>query len=200
MPWGHAGAPVQAGSAAPPRRLRSSKRRCVQPRTDRCVPLSCSKGACVSFGCLPFGELLQKTWIFGRDSPVDFKASVGPVADPIAIVEIGVSRVPVTYKCFVMAATGAQRARPAGVAIVLGADVAAIQEIGLLVAIDAARYMSQRVNVGIDEPVAGSNVAGWSDTDQSQPRAAWMRFVHALAQFSQRITDVRESVRLSAQR
>ena len=85
-------------------------------------------------------------------------------------------------------------------AIVFGIDVAAAQKIGLLLAVDAGRDVSQRVRVGIHETMAGRDVARRSDAQQAQTRAAGMRFVHALAQFGQRVADVGEAVRFAAQR
>src|ERR1700724_2807390 len=119
MPWGHGDAAGRAGFAA----RRHHRQRFAKQHSCRCVPLSCSGGACVSFGCLPFGELLQKAWISGGDGAVDFKASVGPVPDPIAVVEIGMAGVAITDECFMMASSGAQWARPTRMAIVFGIDV-----------------------------------------------------------------------------
>jgi len=62
---------------------------------------------------------------------------MGPIPDPIAIVKVGMAGVSVTNVSFMVAAARAQRARPAGVAIVLGIDMAAAQKIGLLGAVDA---------------------------------------------------------------
>src|SRR5271155_1922016 len=133
MPWVHGGAAGRAGFAA----RQHHPQWCAKRHSCRCVPLSCSRGACVSFGCLPFGELLKKARISGGNGAVDFEASVGPVPDPIAVVEIGMAGIAITDERFMMASAGAQRARPTGRAIVLGIDVAAAQEISLLLAIDA---------------------------------------------------------------
>ena len=65
-----------------------------------------------------------------------------------------------------MAAAGAQRTRPAGLAIVFIIDVAAIQEIGLLFAIDTGGDIPQRVSIGIDKAVARRDVARWTHTEQ----------------------------------
>jgi len=48
-----------------------------------------------------------------------------------------------------VAAAGAQRARPAGMAIVLRVNVAALQKVGLLFAVDARRNVSQTLGVPI---------------------------------------------------
>ena len=110
------------------------------------------------------------------------------------------ARVAIAHEGFVMAAAGAQRPRPAGVAIVFGTDVAAPQKIALLRFVDARGNVSQRVRIGIHKAMARSDVSRRPHAQQPQARAARMRFVHALAQFRQRIADVRESVRLAAQR
>ena len=79
--------------------------------------------------------------------------------------------VSVSDKRFVMAPAGAQRARPAGVAIVLTVDVAAIEKIGLLwLSIHAGLDIAERVRVGIDEAVAGRDIARGADAHQTQGR------------------------------
>src|SRR5580704_15899045 len=110
---------------------------------------------------------------------------------------LGVS---VAHESFVMATAGAQRPRPAGVAIVFGIDMAAAQKVGLLLAIDAGGDVSQGMRVGIDEAMTRRNIARRSDAHQSQPRSAGVRFIYALAQLRQSIADVRKPVRFSAHR
>src|SRR5262249_33672447 len=127
IPWERADAAAeQVRSAAAARPRRPQRRR----RNFRCDTPSCSRGASVSL-CLPFGELLKKLRVVRADGTVDTQTGVGPAADPIAVVQIGVAGVSVVDKRFVMAAAGAQWARPTGMAIVLTADVAAAQKIGL---------------------------------------------------------------------
>jgi hypothetical protein len=50
-------------------------------------------------------------------SAVDFEARVGPIPDPVAIAEVGMAGFAVANKCFVVAAAGAQRPRPADMAL-----------------------------------------------------------------------------------
>ena len=74
------------------------------------------------------------------------------------------------------------------------------QKIALLLAIDAGRDVAQRVRIGIDETVAGRDIARRPHAHQSQTRAAGMRLIHALIQFRDRVADVGEAVHLAAQR
>src|SRR5437879_1635569 len=108
--------------------------------------------------------------------------------------------VAIVYVGLVMTASRTQGTRPAGVAIVLGIDVAAAQEVRLLLAIDAGRYVSDRVHVGIDEAMARRDIARGSDAQQSERRAAGVRLVDALTQLRQRVAHVRKSVQLAANR
>ena len=70
----------------------------------------------------------------------------------------------------------------------------------LLLAIDAGGDVAQRVLVGIDKAMAGSDIARRTDAHQAQAGAAGMRLVDALVEFGDRVADVRESVHLAAQR
>src|SRR5215831_12182040 len=101
---------------------------------------------------------------------------------------------------FVMAPAGAERAREAGVAIVLGIDVTAIEKSLLPGAIDSGRDIAERVGIGIDEAMAGRDIARRADAHQAKARAAGMRFVDALVKFGERVADVGESMQLAAQR
>src|SRR5213078_2644477 len=87
--------------------------------------------------CLPFGELLEKSRVLHAERAVDPQTRIGPRANPVTVMQVRMTGVSVVYVGLVMTTAGAQRARPAGVAIVFGVDVAALQEIGLLRAIDA---------------------------------------------------------------
>src|SRR5215471_18698820 len=113
--------------------------------------------------------------------------------------QIGMARVSVSDKSFVMAAAGAQGTRPAGPAIVLAADMASREKVGLLLPIHARRDISERVGVGIDETMAGSDIARRPHPQQAQAGPARMGFVHALIELGQRVADVGESVQLAAQ-
>src|SRR5215831_2938384 len=101
---------------------------------------------------------------------------------------------------FVMAAARAERTREAGVAIVLGIDVTAIEKSLLPGAIDSGRDIPERVRIGIDEAMAGRDIARGADTHQAEARTAGMRFVDALVKLGERVADVRESMQLAPQR
>ena len=118
----------------------------------------------------PFREIIEERGIFFGERAVDLEAGVGPAANPVAVMKIGVAGVAVANEGFVMAAAGAERTRPAGVAIVLGVDIAAIEEGGLLCLVDAGGDVAEDVLVGIDEAVAGSDVAGRADAEQTECR------------------------------
>ena len=94
--------------------------------------------------------------------------------------QIRMTGVPITDKCLVMAAASAKRTGPAGVAIVLTVDVAAIQEVRLLGSIETSRDIAQRVRVRIDKPVTRRQVARGTYAHQTQRRATRMRLIHAL--------------------
>ena len=79
-------------------------------------------------------------------------------------------------------------------------DVAAVEKVVLLLAIDAGGDVAQRVRVGIDKAMARRDIAGGPDAQQAQAGAAGMRFVHALIQLAERVADIREAVHLAAQR
>src|ERR1700733_11450968 len=103
--------------------------------------------------------MLKKCRVLCRDRAVNLQALISPVPDPVAVVEIGVAGVAVTHKCFVMAPAGTDRPGPAGVAIVLCANVPAVQEILLLCPVDAGCDVPQGVLVGIDKTMAGCDIA-----------------------------------------
>ena len=66
--------------------------------------------------------------------------------------------------------------------------------VGLLFAIHARGDVPQRVLIGVDESVAGRDIARWADAHQAQPSAARVRLADAGMQLIQRIAHVRESV------
>ena len=70
----------------------------------------------------------------------------------------------------------------------------------LLRAIDSGARCAQRVRIGIDEAMAGRDVARRTDAHQAETGAAGMRFVDALVQLGQRVADVGEAVQFAAQR
>src|SRR6266487_6661823 len=76
-------------------------------------------------------ELFQEFGIALRNLSVDLKARVGPPSDPFTVMKVRVRGSSVTRVGFVIASTGAERARPAFAAISLVRDVVPGQEIGL---------------------------------------------------------------------
>ena len=58
----------------------------------------------------------------------------------------------------VMASTGAERPRPALMAVVLGVDISSREEIILFFPVDAGGHVTQDMLIGIDEAMAGRNV------------------------------------------
>src|SRR5207247_8857528 len=93
------------------------------------------------------------------DCAIDSKTCIGPVADPIAVVEVGMTGVAVTDVRFVMAAAGAKRAGPAGMTIVFRIDMPAAQKVFLLLPVDTGRGVSQSLAIGIGTTMPKRNVA-----------------------------------------
>src|SRR5262249_48818587 len=133
------------------------------------------------------------------DCTVDSQTCIGPPADPIAVVEVGMTGVAVTDVRFVMTAAGAKRARPAGMTIVFGIDVPAAQKVFLLVPVNTRRNVSQGMAIGIDKTMTRSNVARRPDSDQAKGGAARMRFIDALVELRQGIAHVREAVQFTTE-
>ena len=96
---------------------------------------------------LPFRELNEEAWIFSRQGPIDIQTSVRPVTNPVAEMQVGVAGITVAHEGFMVTAAGAQRTGETGVAIVLGADVTAIEKGRLLVAVNAGLDVAQSVLV-----------------------------------------------------
>src|SRR5262245_27078490 len=95
--------------------------------------------------------------VFGiarSDLAIDPQADVGPAADPVAVVEIGVACIAVAHVGFVITAAGTDGARPASVALDFTAKVPAGDEVGLGGAIDARGDVPELVRVGVDEAMA----------------------------------------------
>src|SRR5262245_34655515 len=103
--------------------------------------------------------MLKKLRIARGNLPVNLQTDVRPPANPIAVMEVGVARVAVTHIGFVVTAARTYGTRPAGVAFGFAMNAAALKEIGLNLAVDSGRKMSEIVRVGIDETVAGRDVA-----------------------------------------
>ena len=128
---------------------------------------------------------------------VDLQAGFSPVADPVAVMQIGVAGIAVAHECLVVAAARAQRTSPAAMAVVLGVDMTFFKEILLFAAIKAGRDMSKGMIVGIGETMTRRQVARRPDAEQSEARAARVRLVHALQELADGFTDVREAMHLA---
>ena len=100
------------------------------------------------------------------------ETSIGPVANPVAEVQIGVTGIAVADKSFVMASAGAKRPGEAGVAIIFAADVTASQEGALLLAIDSGADVAKSMLVRVHETVAGCDIARGADADEAETSAA----------------------------
>src|SRR5262249_13698662 len=133
------------------------------------------------------------------DCAVDSQTCIGPVADPIAVVEVGMTRVAVTDIRFVMAAAGANPAGPPSVTIAFGSDMPSPATFLVLLPVDPGRDVSQSMAIGIDKTMTRCNVARRPDPHQAKGGAARMRFVDALIQLRQGIAHVRETVQFATQ-
>src|SRR5206468_11632578 len=116
------------------------------------------------------------------DCAIDSKTCIGPVADPIAVVEVGMTGVAVTDVRFVMAAAGAKRAGPAGMTIGFRIDMPAAQKVFLLLPVDTGRDVSQSMAIGIDNTMTRRNVARRPDSAQAKGGHARKRALEDLLQ------------------
>src|SRR5262245_14770719 len=138
----------------------------------------------------PLIEMIEKFRIARGDLAVHLQTDVSPSANPIAVMQVGVSRVAVSDIGFVITTARTDGPRPAGMAFGLAMDAAALKEIGLNVSVNACSEMTQFVCIGIDEAVAGRDVARRRHAQQPESRAAGMRFADAGVQFLQCVLDV----------
>src|SRR5262245_52033722 len=146
----------------------------------------------------PLIELLKKFRIARGNLAVNLQTDVRPPANPIAVMQVRVPGVAVTDVGFVITTARTDRPRPASVTFSFAMNPAALKEIGLNLAVNSGREMTQFVRVGINETMARGDVARRRYAEQSQPRAARMRFADAGVQFLQRVVDVRKPVMLIA--
>src|SRR5215208_2365540 len=89
---------------------------------------------------------------------VDLETGIGPAPNPVAIVQVRLDGRAVPRVRFVVAAAGAQRARPARRAVRLVRDVVAGEKIVLPLMVDASEHGAQLVGVGAGKAVAQCNV------------------------------------------
>src|SRR5262249_53913434 len=92
----------------------------------------------------------------------------------------------VAYVRFVIAAAGAERARPARAAVGLVGDVMTLEERNLRVAVDAVAHRAELVRIGAGEAVAERDVAVGRDAEQAEPGAARVGLAHALVDLLER--------------
>src|SRR5262245_53023002 len=135
------------GSRPPPRGSGSAALQGC-PSSNRCLRL-----------CLLAIEAREEVRIPFRELAVDLQAGVGPAADPLAVMQVRARRRAVADVRLVIAAAGAQRPRPAGLAVGLVDDVMLLEEAGLRVAIDPVAHRAELVRVGAGEAVAERDVA-----------------------------------------
>src|SRR3954465_7497272 len=94
-----------------------------------------------------------------RQLAVDLQAGVGPAADPLAVVQVRPCRRAVAHVRLVIAAAGAERPCPTGLAIGLVGDVMLLQKCRLRAAIDPVVDGPELVRVGAGEAVAERDIA-----------------------------------------
>ena len=138
--------------------------------------------------------MFQEFGIALRNLSVDLKARVGPPSDPFTVMKVRVRGSSVTRVGFVIASTGAERARPAFAAISLVRDVVPGQEIGLGSPVYAVSHAPQLVRVRAGETVAKRNIAARGNAQESQSGAARISLAGSLVDFFQRIPDIGESM------
>ena len=103
--------------------------------------------------------MIEERGILRRDGAVHFQALIGPGADPISVVEVGMAGSAIANECFVMAAAGTQRPRPALMAVVLGIDISPGKKSALLFSIHPGGHVTKNMFVGVDKAMAGGDIA-----------------------------------------
>src|SRR4051812_41238513 len=139
-------------------------------------------------------ELAQVRRISFRELAIDAEAGVGPPADPLAIVQVRMARFAVPHVGLVIAAAGAERPRPARVAVGLVVDVVRLQEGLARRAVDPVVDRAEPVRVRPGEAVAERHVAVGRHAQKSEARAARERLAHAAMDLGERLLDVRKAV------
>ena len=146
--------------------------------------------------------MIEKRGILRGDGAVDLQALIGPAADPIAVVKVGMTGIAVADEGLVMAAARAQSGRAQQfMAIVLGVDVSAGKEIVLFFPVDAGGHMTKDMLVSEStKRWQGAMSPDGPTPTMPRPGAAGMRFVYTLVQLGERVADVGKAVVLAAQR
>src|SRR3984885_472563 len=99
--------------------------------------------------------MIEERGILRRDGAVHFQALIGPGADPIAVVEVGMAGIAIANECLVMAAAGTQRPRPALMAVVLGINISPGKKSTLLLSVHPGSHVTQHMFVRVYEAMAG---------------------------------------------
>src|ERR1700691_2854505 len=103
--------------------------------------------------------MIQERWVLRGDGAVYLQTLVGPGADPIAVVEVGVAGIAIANECLVMAAAGTERPRPALMAVVLGINVSPGKESVLLFSIHPGGHITKNMFIGVDKAMTGRDIA-----------------------------------------
>src|SRR5688500_8774576 len=102
---------------------------------------------------------MEKPWVELRDLTVNLKTGIRPPANPVAVVEVRLIGRAESRVSLVITPAGAQRPRPARLAIGLVAHVMRLEKVMLLGAIDAVSHGAELVIVGPGEAMAERDVA-----------------------------------------
>src|SRR5678815_1521688 len=139
-------------------------------------------------------ELSQELRSTLGERSVDLEAGVRPTPNPVAIVQVRLDGRAVARVCFMIAATGAERARPTGRAIRLVRDVMLGEKVILARVVDAVEHRAELVRVGTGEAMTERDVTIRRHAHEAKSGAAWIRFAHSLVQLLERVAHVREAV------
>src|SRR5262249_1124628 len=108
-------------------------------------------------------KIFEKRRVVRCNRAIDLQTLVGPVADPVAIMQIGMTGIAVSDERLMVTSAGADRPSPACVAGVFGADMSAIKKGCLFRPIDSLGDVSQSVLVRIHETMTRRYVARRTD-------------------------------------
>src|ERR1700677_2042074 len=102
--------------------------------------------------------MIEERGILRRDGAVHVQALIGPGADPIAVVEVGMAGIAIANEGLVMAPAGAQRPGPTLMAVVLGIDISPGKESALLFSIHPGGHVTKHMFIRVDEAMAGRDI------------------------------------------
>src|SRR5688572_1942360 len=139
-------------------------------------------------------ELLEKPRVELRNRAVDLKTGIGPSANPVAVVQVRLVGGAESRVGLVITAAGAERPRPARLAIGLVAHVMRLEKIVLLRAIDAARDRAELVIVRAGEAMTQRHITRGRNTEKTEAGAARPRLARTLVNFTEGFAHVAESV------